>query len=211
VDIYDVLDGIKDGRHVRVELPWTAGDMEEKLPAAMRRTIAQKKLKFYNIDAVKIAGKVGLGGRINMIMQTAFFKLAKVIPVDEAIDVPQGPDQEALRQKGRQDRKDELGRGGRHAGRLEAMDYPAAWAEATGETVRPTMPRVGQERDAPMIAQGRRAAGERVYPDGIFPVATTQYEKRGVAINVPEWIMDNCIQCNQCAMVCPTPRSARRW
>jgi pyruvate-ferredoxin/flavodoxin oxidoreductase len=80
-----VLEGIKDGGTFMLNSPWSLEDMEEKLPAAMRRTIARKKLKFYNIDAVKIAGEVGLGGRINMIMQTAFSRLANVIPVDEAI------------------------------------------------------------------------------------------------------------------------------
>jgi pyruvate-ferredoxin/flavodoxin oxidoreductase len=80
-----VLEGIKDGGTFMLNSPWSLEDMEEKLPVAMRRTIARKKLKFYNIDAVKIAGDVGLGGRINMIMQTAFFKAANVIPVDEAI------------------------------------------------------------------------------------------------------------------------------
>jgi pyruvate-ferredoxin/flavodoxin oxidoreductase len=80
VQIYDVLEGIKDGRHLRAQLPWSPGRYGEKLPAAMRRTIAKKKLKFYTIDAVKIAGQVGLGGRINMIMQTAFFKAGQRDP-----------------------------------------------------------------------------------------------------------------------------------
>jgi pyruvate-ferredoxin/flavodoxin oxidoreductase len=85
VDIYDVLEGIKDGGTFVLNSHWSQEEMEEKLPASMRRTIAQKTLKFYNINAEKIATEVGLGGRINMIMQTAFFKLANVIPVDDAI------------------------------------------------------------------------------------------------------------------------------
>jgi pyruvate-ferredoxin/flavodoxin oxidoreductase len=85
VDIYDVLEGIKDGGTFVLNSPWTPEQMEEKIPAGMRRTIARKQLKFYNINAEKIASEVGLGGRINMIMQTAFFKLANVIPVDDAI------------------------------------------------------------------------------------------------------------------------------
>ena len=82
---YDILDGIKDGGSFLLNSPWTAEEMNEQLPAAMKQTIAQKKLKFYNIDAVKIAGEVGLGGRINMVMQAAFFKIAQVIPVDDAV------------------------------------------------------------------------------------------------------------------------------
>ena len=85
VDIYDVLEGIKEGGTFVMNSNWTLQDMETKLPVEMRRTIAAKKLKFYNIDAVKIAVDIGLGERINMIMQTAFFKLANVIPVDDAI------------------------------------------------------------------------------------------------------------------------------
>ncbi|MFO7707429.1 MAG: pyruvate:ferredoxin (flavodoxin) oxidoreductase, partial [Desulfobacterales bacterium] len=85
VELYDILEGIKEEGTFVLNSPWTLAEMEEKLPATMRRTIAQKKIRFYNIDAVKIAQEVGLGGRINMIMQTAFFKLANVLPVEEAI------------------------------------------------------------------------------------------------------------------------------
>jgi pyruvate-ferredoxin/flavodoxin oxidoreductase len=85
VNIYDVLDGIKEGGTFVLNSHWSLEDMETELPAEMRKTIAEKKLKFYNLDAVKIASGVGLGGRINMIMQTAFFNLANVIPIDEAI------------------------------------------------------------------------------------------------------------------------------
>ena len=99
VEIYDVLEGIKDGGIFVLNSPWAQEEMEEKLPGSMRRTIAQKKLKFYNIDAVKIASEVGLGGRINMIMQTAFFKLANVIPVDQAIAYLKDQIQMLFRQK----------------------------------------------------------------------------------------------------------------
>ena len=112
VNIYDVLEGIKIGGTFMLNSPWSVEEMEEQLPVAMRRTIARKKLKFYNIDAVKIASDVGLGGRINMIMQTAFFKAANVIPVGRGHRLPQGPDQKNVRQEGRQDRQHEQpGRG----------------------------------------------------------------------------------------------------
>jgi pyruvate-ferredoxin/flavodoxin oxidoreductase len=116
VQIYDVLDGIKEGGTFMLNSPWSAEDMETKLPAAMRQTIAKKNLKFYTIDAVKIAAQVGLGGRINMIMQTAFFKAGQCHPGGSGHRIPQRPDQKALQQKGRQDRPDELGRRGRHPG-----------------------------------------------------------------------------------------------
>jgi pyruvate-ferredoxin/flavodoxin oxidoreductase len=97
VHIYDVLEGIKDGGTFMLNSPWSVEEMEEHLPAEMRRTIARKKLKFYNIDAVKIAGEVGLGGRINMIMQTAFFKAANVIPCGRRHRLSERPDQKDVR------------------------------------------------------------------------------------------------------------------
>jgi len=205
VDIYDVLAGIKTGGTFVLNSHWTLADMEEKLPAAMKRTIAQKKLKFYNIDAVAIAGKVGLGGRINMIMQTAFFKLAEVIPVDEAITYLKDQIQKLFGKKGENIVKMNWDAVDGTLDALEAVDYPAAWAEATTGGAAPgDAPEWVKSVMEPMIAcQGDALPVSAFNPDGIFPVATTQYEKRGVAINVPEWVMDNCIQCNQCAMVCP--------
>jgi len=205
VEVYDVLEGIKDEGIFVLNSPWTLEEMEEKLPAAMRRTIARKKLKFYNIDAVKIAGQVGLGGRINMIMQTAFFKLANVIPVDEALGYLKDQIQKLFAKKSQKIVDMNFAAVDKTLENLVEIDYPASWAEASGQA------RAGKEEPAfvknvmrPMLEQrGDKLPVSAFTPDGIFPVATTKYEKRGVAINVPEWIMDNCIQCNQCAMVCP--------
>ena len=205
VDIYDVLEGIKEGGTFVLNSDWTLADMEEKLPAAMRRTIAAKKLKFYNIDAVSIAGEVGLGGRINMIMQTAFFKLANVIPVDEAIGYLKDQIQKLFGKKGENIVKMNWDAVDRTLEHLQAVDYPDSWASA-GDTPAAAVdePEFVQTVMRPIIAgAGDKLPVSAFTPDGIFPVATTQYEKRGVAINVPEWVMDNCIQCNQCAMVCP--------
>jgi pyruvate-ferredoxin/flavodoxin oxidoreductase len=205
VDIYDVLEGIKDGGTFVLNSPWSLEEMEEMLPASMRRTIAQKKLKFYNIDAVKIASEVGLGGRINMIMQTAFFKLANVIPVDEAIDYLKDQIKKMFGKKSERLVEMNVTAVDDTLEHLEEIDYPESWAEA-GESP-------AAEKDDPdfvknvmrpiLAQQGDKLPVSAFSPDGIFPVGTSKYEKRGVAINVPEWIMDNCIQCNQCAMVCP--------
>ena len=205
VEIYDLLEGIKDGGIFVLNSPWTLEEMEEKIPAAMRRTIAQKKLQFYNIDAVKIAGEVGLGGRINMIMQTAFFKLANVIPVDDALTYLKDQIQELFGRKSQKIVDMNFAAVDKTLEHLKKIDYPQTWAEAGDQ------PKSGKEEPdfvknvmRPMLAQqGDKLPVSAFTPDGIFPVATTQYEKRGVAINVPEWIMENCIQCNQCAMVCP--------
>ncbi|QTA91730.1 pyruvate:ferredoxin (flavodoxin) oxidoreductase [Desulfonema magnum] len=205
VHMYDVLEGIRDGGTFVLNSPWTTEEMEEKLPAEMRRTIAQKNLKFYNIDAVKIAGEVGLGGRINMIMQTAFFNLANVIPVDDAIAYLKDEIKKMFGKKG--DRIVNMNRDAvdKSLDNLVEIKYPESWADAADVAAE-----VRHEPDfvknvlRPMVAQqGDNLPVSAFSPDGIFPVATSQYEKRGVAINVPEWIIDNCIQCNQCAMVCP--------
>ncbi len=205
VDIYDVLEGIKDGGTFVLNSAWSVEEMEEKLPAAMRQTIARKKLKFYNIDAVKIAGEVGLGGRINMIMQTAFFKLAKVLPVDEAIKLLKKEIEKMFGLKGGNIVRMNHEAVDKTLDKLVAIDYPKSWADAAAGT--------GADRDEPdfvkhvmrpiLSQQGDKLPVSAFAPDGIFPVDTSKYEKRGVAINVPEWIMDNCIQCNQCSMVCP--------
>jgi len=205
VHIYDVLEGIKDGGTFMLNSKWTAEDMEKELPTRMRSTIANKKLKFYNIDAVKIASDVGLGGRINMIMQTAFFKLANVIPVDEAVAYLKEQIKKMFGRKG-----DEIVNMNNAAvdQTLENMveiKYPASWGDAADEEEKgKDEPDFVKNVMRPMLAQqGDKLPVSSFSPDGIFPVSTTQYEKRGVAINVPEWIMENCIQCNQCAMVCP--------
>jgi pyruvate-ferredoxin/flavodoxin oxidoreductase len=205
VDIYDVLEGIKDGGTFVLNSRWSPEEMEEKLPADMRRTIAQKKLKFYNINAEKIASEVGLGGRINMIMQTAFFKLANVIPVDDAIAYLKDQIKTLFAKKSQKIVDMNFAAVDQTLDNLVEIEYPESWAEATGKSA--------AEKDEPdfvknvmrpiLAQQGDKLPVSAFQPDGIFPVDTSKYEKRGVAINVPEWIMENCIQCNQCAMVCP--------
>ena len=205
VGIYDVLEGIKEGGTFMLNSPWSAEEMETKLPAAMRRTIAKKKLTFYNIDAVKIAGQVGLGGRINMIMQTAFFKAANVIPVDQAIGYLKGQIKKMFGKKGDKIVQMNWDAVDGTLDNLVKIDVPAAWAEAQGAAAAAAgKPQWVTQVMEPILTQkGDKLPVSRFTKDGIFPLAMSQYEKRGVAINVPEWIIDNCIQCNQCAMVCP--------
>jgi pyruvate-ferredoxin/flavodoxin oxidoreductase len=205
VDIYDVLEGIKDGGTFVLNSHWSQEEMEEKLPASMRRTIAQKTLKFYNINAEKIATEVGLGGRINMIMQTAFFKLANVIPVDDAIAYLKDQIKKLFGKKSPKIVDMNFAAVDQTLDNLVEIKYPQSWAEATGKTsAQKEEPDFVKNVMRPILAQqGDKLPVSAFQPDGIFPVDTTKYEKRGVAINVPEWLMENCIQCNQCAMVCP--------
>ncbi len=205
VNAYDLLEGIKDGGAFLLNSSWSVKDMDKEIPAGMRRTIARKKLKFYNIDAVKIAGEAGLGGRINMIMQTAFFQIANVIPVEDAIAYLKDQIKKMFGKKGDKIVNMNVAAVDNTLAYLQEIDYPESWADAsdagkTGEDE----PEFISNILRPMCAQqGDKLPVSALQADGIFPVGTAAYEKRGVAINVPEWIDENCIQCNQCAMVCP--------
>ena len=132
VHLYDILEGIKEGGTFVLNAPWQLEDMENELPAAMRRTIAEKKLKFYTIDAVKIASQVGLGGRINMVMQTAFFKLANVIPVDEAVGYLKDQIKKMFGKKGENIVKMNWDAVDHSLENLVEINYPDSWAQATG-------------------------------------------------------------------------------
>jgi len=205
VNMYDILDGIKPGGTFVLNCEWTVTEMENKIPAYIRRTIAEKKLKFYTIDAVRIAQSVGLGGRINMIMQTTFFKLANIIPVEDAIDYLKKEINKLFGKKGDHIVKMNVDGVDKTLENLLEVNYPESWANiADTPAEEKDEPDFVKNVMRPMLAQaGNKLPVSAFTPDGIFPVSTTKYEKRGVAINVPEWVMDNCIQCNQCAMVCP--------
>jgi len=206
VSIYDVLEGIKPGGTFLLNSTWsTVADMEANLPAEMLRTIATQKIKLYTIDAVKIAASVGLGNRINMIMQTAFFKLAKVLPIDKAIALLKDSIKKEYGKKGDKIVKMNVDGVDQTLANLIEIKVPASWAKAADKATKTDkVPAFVSDVMRPILAQkGDSLPVSAFNPDGSFPVATSQYEKRGVAINVPEWIKENCIQCNQCAFVCP--------
>lgn len=206
VHLYDVLTGIKPGGTFLLNSPWNSlQDMEDNLPAHMKRTIALKNIKFYNIDAVKIASEVGLGGRINMIMQTGFFKLAKVLPFEEAITLLKESIKKTYGKKGEDIVNMNIQAVDKAVEHLREIDYPESWIQALdGKESERDEPAFVKEVMQPILAlKGDELPVSIFEPDGVFPVGTTKYEKRGVAINVPEWIPENCIQCNQCAFVCP--------
>lgn len=206
VHLYDVLEGIKEGGTFLLNSQWnTVEDMEKNLPNSMKKTIAQKKIKFYNIDAVKIANEVGLGNRINMIMQTAFFKLSNVLPIDEAIELLKDSIKKTYGKKGEKIVNMNIEAVDKALDAIVEIKYPETWAQLPPDHV--------EEKDEPEFIKnvlrpiaalkGDKLPVSRFEPDGVFPLGTAKYEKRGVAINVPQWIPENCIQCNQCAFVCP--------
>ena len=203
---YDVLEGLKDNGIFLLNSPWTVEEMEKELPASMKRTIASKHIRFYNIDAIKLAREVGMGKRINTIMQSAFFKLANIIPAEQAIEYMKQAAKKSYMKKGEDVvRKNydaiDIGVTG-----LVEIKYPESWANAeTGaEAMHVTDDPYFVNFISPILAQqGDKIPVSKLSPDGFIPTGTTKYEKRGVAVDVPSWIPENCIQCNQCALVCP--------
>lgn len=205
VNNYDMLEAMKKGGTFVLNAPWSDTELEQYLPVYMKRTIAQKKLKFYIIDAVKIAKEVGLGGRINMIMQTVFFVLSKVLPVDEAINHLKNAIKKTYGAKGEAIVAMNWRAVDETRGALHEVNYPADWATLPEEKMlEKNEPEFVKKVLRPMNAQQGDKLPVSVLPiAGIFPTATTRYEKRGIAIEVPHWIKENCIQCNQCSFVCP--------
>ncbi len=206
VDQYDVLDGIKEGGTFVLNSAWsTVEELEKNLPAHMKRTLAAKSVKFFNVDAVKLAASLGLGGRINMIMQTAFFKLANVLPFEEAVKLLKDSIHKAYGSKGEKVVNMNIAAVDKAIESLVEIQVPAAWAEAVDapkghvhepefitNVVKPILAQKGD--DLPVSAFA---------PDGLFPLGTSAYEKRCVATLVPEWIEENCIQCMRCSFICP--------
>ena len=203
---YDVLEGIKDGGVFLLNSPWTVEDMERELPASMKQTIAKKHIRFYNMDAVKLAREVGMGNRINTIMQSAFFKLAEIIPADEAIDYMKAAAKKSYAKKGEDVVQKNYAAIDIGVTGITEINYPEAWATATSGA---TAMHVSDDPYfvdfiKPILAQqGDKLPVSKLAADGYVPTGTTKYEKRGIAVEVPMWIPEHCIQCNQCALVCP--------
>jgi len=206
---YDMLSDAKEGGIFLLNSPWTTLEqLEKELPACVKNTIARKKLKFYNVDAIDLAMKAGMGGRINTIMQAAFFKVAGIIPEDEAIDYMKQAVKKTYGKKGDkivQMNWDAIDMG---AQGVQEIKYPESWATTTEGAPFATPPADADEFFVktlyPIIEQkGDDLPVSAFDPRGFFPTGTTKYEKRGIAVNVPRWLPENCIMCNQCSYVCP--------
>lgn len=204
---YNVLSGLKKQGTFLLNCIWDAAELEVNLPAKMKRYIYEKKIKFYTLDAVKIAQEIGLGGRINMIMQAAFFKLANIIPVEDAVKYLKDAVIDSYGLKGQNVLDMNFAAIDQGVKAIVAVEVPESWKDAVDPqheyAARPEFienvvePINRQEGDSLPVSTfvGRE--------DGTFPCGTAAYEKRGIAINIPEWQIDKCIQCNQCAYVCP--------
>ncbi|NMA68525.1 MAG: pyruvate:ferredoxin (flavodoxin) oxidoreductase [Desulfitobacterium sp.] len=204
---YDIVKGLKKGGTFVLNCPWTPEEVEDHLPASLKRYLAQNDINFYLIDAVSIAGEIGLGGRINMVMQAAFFKLANVIPLEDAVNYLKDSIRKVYGKKG--DKIVTMNHQAVDKGieSLVKVEVPSSWANLPDED----MP-IKEEPDFVKRIQRKMARNEGDQlttsdfvgmEDGTFPLGTTKYEKRGIAVFIPEWQIDKCIQCNQCAYVCP--------
>jgi pyruvate-ferredoxin/flavodoxin oxidoreductase len=206
---YDMLSDAKEGGIFLLNSQWTTlEDLERELPACVKNMIAKKKLKFYNVDAIDLAEKAGMGGRINTIMQAAFFKVAGIIPEAEAIDYMKQAVKKTYGKKG--DKIVQMNNNAIDMGAegIVEVKYPESWATTTEGAAYAKAPAEAGEFFVktlyPIIEQkGDDLPVSAFDPRGFFPTGTTKYEKRGIAVNVPRWKPENCIMCNQCSYVCP--------
>ncbi|VEJ52847.1 pyruvate ferredoxin/flavodoxin oxidoreductase [Campylobacter insulaenigrae] len=210
LEIYDVLSGIRKGGTFLLNSIWNAEETIARIPNAVKRILAQKEINFYIINATKLAREIGLGSRTNTIMQAAFFKLANIIPFEDAQKYMKELAYKSYSKKGdviveMNYKAIDVGGDG-----LVKIDIDPSWIKLTDEVKEEIISYKGTEFVEKIAKPMNAAKGDDLpvsaflgYEDGSFEHGTTEYEKRGVGVMVPRWIEANCIQCNQCASVCP--------
>ena len=203
---YDLLKGLKDGGTFLLNSVWDAETTKKHLPDAMKKYMAEHKINFYIINATKIASEIGLGSRTNTIMQSAFFKVSGVIPYDKAKEEMKKAIYKSYGKKG-EDVVNMNYAAVERGGNVTKVKIPAEWASIE---IVPTEPENAPEFIRKIVRPIESLEGDNLpvsafvgREDGSWDPGTSQYEKRGIAVKIPEWQPDNCIQCNQCAYVCP--------
>ena len=215
VNKYNMVQELVDGGTFLLNCPWDMEGLEKHLPGQVKAYIADHNIKFYTIDGIKIGKEIGLGGRINTVLQSAFFKLASIIPEEEAIDLMKKAAKATYGRKG--DKIVQMNYDAIDAGAKQVVEIavPESWKDAADEGL--TTPHVGEGGRADVVdfvknIQAKVNAQEgntlpvsafNEYVDGSTPSGSSAYEKRGIAVDIPIWQPDNCIQCNRCAYVCP--------
>ena len=207
VNQYNLLKGLRKGGTFLLNCTWSQEELSEKLPASMKRYIAENEIEFYTIDATNIAAKIGLGNRINMVMQSGFFKLTEVIPVEDAVKHLKEAIVTSYGNKGEKIVNMNYEAVDQGIEALNKVEVPEDWKTASDEVSEDNGdPEFIREILKPMNRQEGDSLPVSAFvgrEEGKFPPGTAAYEKRGVAAFVPEWQIDNCIQCNQCSFVCP--------
>ncbi len=204
---YDMLRDLKDNGIFLLNCSWSPEELEEKIPAEMKKFIAEHNIRLCTIDAAAIAQGLGLGGRINVIMQAAFFKLAGIIPIEDAVNYMKDAIRKTYGKKGDAIVDMNCRAVDRGIEALFEFNTPSSWGEAGYDpTVEKNVPEFIKNILEPMNSQQGDMLPVSAFTgreDGTFPQGTSRYEKRGIAFEVPEWQPDKCIQCNQCSYVCP--------
>ncbi len=213
VDKYDMVDDLKEGGSFLLNCPWDEAELDKRLPGKMKRLLAQKKINFYTIDGISIGKEIGLGGRINTVLQSAFFKIADIIPAEEAKKYMKEKATLSYSKKGQAVVDMNHAAIDRGMSDLKKVEVPAEWANCTddAEEVKVTEGREDVVKYVNEILNPVNAYKGNKLPvsafmdhvDGTAPNGSSAYEKRGIAVDVPEWQPENCIQCNRCSYVCP--------
>ena len=206
---YDVLKGIKQNGTLLLNSLWDEAETLKRIPDHVKAIIGKKNITLYIINATKIASEIGLGGRTNTILQSAFFKITGIIPYEEAVEHMKKAIVKSYGKKGEQIvnmNYAAVDRGGEYT----KVEIPADWKDITAKFENPNATRLAPDFVKHIADVVYAKAGDTLpvsafndYVDGTIPAGTTAYEKRGIAVKVPEWQADNCIQCNTCAFVCP--------
>ena len=207
VTMYDMVTPLREGGTFLLNCQWSKEELNERLPASMKNKLAEKKANFYIINAIDLARKVGMGGRTNTTMQAAFFKLADIIPYDDADKYMKEKVVASYGKKGEDVVKMNFAAIDAALTGLEKVEIPADWATTTEGAVPAKVPGTTPYFDefiAPVLAQeGNKLPVSKLDPRGIVPTGTTKFEKRGIAVMVPEWQPDICVGCAMCSIVCP--------
>ena len=206
---YDVLKGIKQNGTLLLNSLWDEEETLKRIPDHVKGIIGRKNITLYIINATKIAAEIGLGGRTNTILQSAFFKITGIIPYEEAVGYMKKAIVKSYGKKGEHIvnmNYAAVDRGGEYI----KVEIPADWKEITAKFENPNKDRLAPSFVKEIADVVNAQAGDTLpvsafneYVDGTIPAGTSAYEKRGIAVNVPEWQAENCIQCNSCAFVCP--------
>ena len=206
---YDVLKGIKQNGTLLLNSLWDEEETLKRIPDHVKAVIGKKNITLYIINATKIAAEIGLGGRTNTILQSAFFKIAGIIPYEEAVGYMKKAIVKSYGKKGEHIVNMNYAAGDR-GGEYTKVEIPADWKDITAKFVNPNAARLAPAFVKEIADVVNAQAGDTLpvsvfneYVDGTIPAGTPAYEKRGVAVKVPEWQAENCIQCNSCAFVCP--------
>ena len=212
VDKYDIVDDLKEGGSFLLNCPWDTEELSERLPGKMKKILAERHINFYTIDGIKIGKEIGLGGRINTVLQSAFFKIADIIPADKAKELMKAAAKKSYMKKGQAIVDMNYAAIDRGMEDLKKVEIPADWANAVDNSVADKAEGDGAlvEYVNEILKPVNAYKGNKLpvstfmdHVDGTAPNGSAAYEKRGIAVDVPEWNPENCIQCNRCAIVCP--------